>query len=44
MTNDWSRGKQFNLFPRGAAEANLEIRGEQNELFPEGPVIKWFVI
>ena len=28
------------VFPRGAAEGNIEIRGKQNELFPEGPVIK----
>ena len=32
------------MFPRGATEGNIEIRGEQKELFPEGPVIKWFVI
>ena len=32
------------MFPRGAAKENIEIWGEQNELFPEGPVIKWFVI
>ena len=28
------------MFPRGAAEGSIEIRGKQNELFPEGPVIK----
>ena len=32
------------MFPQGAAKGNIEIRGKQNELFPEGPVIKWFVI
>ena len=32
------------MFPRGEAEGNIEIRGKQNELFPLGPVIKWFVI
>ena len=32
------------MFPRGVAEGNIEIQGKQNELFPEGPVIKWFVI
>ena len=31
------------MFPRGAAEENIEIWGKQNELCPEGPVIKWFV-
>ena len=31
---------RISMFPRG----NIEIRGKQNELFPEGPVIKWFVI
>ena len=35
---------RISMFPRGAAEGNVEIRGKQNELFPEGPVIKWFVI
>jgi len=41
--NDWSRGKQFILFPsnlNAAAEGDIEIRGEQNELLPSGPVIK----
>ena len=37
--NDWSLRKQLILFPE-----NLEIRGRQNELFPEGPVFKWFVV
>ena len=32
------------MFSRGAAEGNIEIRGKQNELFPEEPVIKWFVV
>ena len=30
--------------PRGEAEGNIEVEGEQNSLFPEGPVIKCFVI
>ena len=30
--------------PRGEAEGNIEIEGKQNSLFPEGPVIKCFVI
>ena len=30
--------------PRGEAEWNIEGRGETNSLFPEGPVIKCFVI
>ena len=48
--NDWSLGKQFILFPenlnvsRGAAEGNIEILGKQNELFPEGPVIKCLLL
>ena len=29
--------------PRGEAEGNIEVEGEQNSLFPEGPVIKCFV-
>ena len=32
------------MFPRGAAEENIGIRGKQNEVFPSGPVIKLFVI
>ena len=28
------------MFPRGAAEGNIGIRGKQNELFPSGTVIK----
>ena len=28
------------MFP----EANIEVEGRQNSLFPEGPVIKCFVI
>ena len=48
-TYDLSRGEQWILFPenlsvsRDEVEENIEIRGEQNSLFPEGPVIKWFV-
>ena len=30
--------------PRGEAEGNIEVEGKQNSLFPEGPVIKCFVI
>ena len=30
--------------PRGEAEGNIEVGGIQNSLFPEGPVIKCFVI
>ena len=30
--------------PRGEAEGNIEVEGTQNSLFPEGPVIKCFVI
>ena len=30
--------------PRGEAEGNIEVEGNQNSLFPEGPVIKCFVI
>ena len=30
--------------PRGEAERNIEVEGKQNSLFPEGPVIKCFVI
>ena len=30
--------------PRGVAEGNIEVEGKQNSLFPEGPVIKCFVI
>ena len=29
---------------RGEAEENIEVEGKQNSLFPEGPVIKRFVI
>ena len=31
---------RISMFPRGAAEGNIEIRGKQNELFPEGTSIK----
>ena len=30
--------------PRGEAEGNIEVEGKQNSLFPEGSVIKCFVI
>ena len=30
--------------PRGEAEGSIEVEGKQNSLFPEGPVIKCFVI
>ena len=30
--------------PRGEAERNIAVEGKQNLLFPEGPVIKCFVI
>ena len=30
--------------PRGEAEGNIKVEGKQNSLFPEGPVIKCFVI
>ena len=30
--------------PRGEAEGNIEVERKQNSLFPEGPVIKCFVI
>ena len=30
--------------PRDEAEGNIEVEGKQNSLFPEGPVIKCFVI
>ena len=30
--------------PGGEAEGNIEVEGKQNSLFPEGPVIKCFVI
>ena len=30
--------------PRGEAEGNIEVEGQQNSLFPEGPAIKCFVI
>ena len=32
------------MFPQGEAERNIEVEGKQNSLFPEGPVIKCFVI
>ena len=31
---------RISMFPRGEAEGNIAIRGKQNELFLEGPVIK----
>ena len=30
--------------PRGEAEGIIKVEGKQNSLFPEGPVIKCFVI
>ena len=30
--------------PLGEASGNIEVEGKQNSLFPEGPVIKCFVI
>ena len=30
--------------PRGEAKGNIEVEGKQNSLFPEGPVLKCFVI
>ena len=30
--------------PRGEAEGNIEVEGKQKSLFPEGPVIKCFLI
>jgi len=30
--------------PRGEAEGNIEVEGKKNSLFPEGQVIKCFVI
>jgi len=30
--------------PQGEAEKNIVVEGKQNSLFPEGPVIKCFVI
>ena len=30
--------------PLGFASGNIEVKGKQNSLFPEGPVIKCFVI
>ena len=30
--------------PRGEDEGNIEVKGKQNSLFAEGPVIKCFVI
>ena len=46
-TYDWSRGEQGILsvpeklsVSRDEVEENIEIRGKQNSLFPEGPVIK----
>ena len=35
--------KKLNV-PRGEAEGNIEVEGKQNLLFPEGSVIKCFVI
>ena len=30
--------------PQGEAEGTIEVEGKRNSLFPEGPVIKCFVI
>ena len=30
--------------PRSEAEGNIEVEGKPNSLFPEGPVIKCFVL
>ena len=44
--NDWSLGEQWILFPSNLnvsldfVPGNIEILGEQNSLFPSGPVIK----
>ena len=35
---------RISMFPCGAAKGKIEIWGEKNEMFPEGPVINWFVI
>ena len=32
-----------NFVSREEVKGNIEIQGEQNSLFPKGPVIKWFV-
>ena len=39
---DWSLGKQLILFPSnlGFTSGNIEILGKQNQLLPEGPVMK----
>ena len=50
MLYDRSLGKTGNFVSKnlivspGKAEGNTDIWGKQNELFPEGPVFKWFVI
>ena len=33
-----------NFVSRDEIEVNIEIRRKQNSLFPEEPIIKWFVI
>ena len=38
--NDWSLRKRFILFSLAAPRENIEILWKQNELFPEGLVIK----
>ena len=41
------KGNSEFCFPKtrkGKAEGNIEVKGKQNSLFPEGPVIKCFVI
>ena len=48
--NDWSLVQQWILLPSNLkvsldfVSGNIDIRGKENSLFPEGPVIKWFVI
>ena len=49
LLNDWSLGEHWILFPENLkvswdeVDGNIEILRKQNSLFPEGPVIKWFV-
>ena len=38
-----TRPKRNSEFPREAS-GNIEVEGKQDSLFPEGPVIKCFVI
>ena len=34
---------RISMFPSAAPRGNIEILGKQNELFPEGPVIKCLI-